>query len=335
MIQIKNLNKTFVTKKHSFQALKNLSLSIDKGEIFGIIGLSGAGKSTLIRTLNRLEEPDSGEIWFENTNILNLNSNELRKFRQKTSMIFQGFNLLSSRDVYDNIAYPLEIIGVSKSEIDKKIRSLLSLVDLEDKIHSYPSQLSGGQKQRVAIARALANDPKVLLCDEATSALDPQTTDSILSLLKTLKQKLDLTIIMITHQMEVVRDICDRVAIIEAGEIIESDFVTNVFSSPKSNTAKAFIKDLNQESTIKYEAIPNSKVLKLKFMGTQANEPIISKLSRAHMVNINILSGNINHLASNQVGHLIIQLTGEISEVEACVKTLVLWNIDSEVIFNG
>lgn len=334
MIQIKNLNKKFINNKKTFYALKNVSLNINKGEIFGIIGLSGAGKSTLIRTLNRLEEPDSGEILFENKNILTLDKKELRLFRQNTGMIFQNFNLLNSRDVFSNIAYPLEIIGLSKSKIKKRVQELLTLVNLEDKIHAYPSQLSGGQKQRVSIARALANNPSVLLCDEATSALDPKTTASILKLLKELKSKLNLTIIIITHQMEVVRDICEKVAIIEAGEIIELESVSNIFTSPKSDTAKSFIRDLHQETELIYTPMKGSTVLELKFKGSQADQPIISKLSQLYNININILSGNINHLASNKIGTLLIQITATNEEINNCINTLTSWNIHSEVISN-
>lgn len=241
MIKLNNLSKTFITKDSSFKALDGVSLEINSGDIFGIIGLSGAGKSTLIRLLNRLEEPDCGEIYFDSTNVLSLSNKELRSFRQKHSMIFQGFNLLSSRTVAGNIGFPLEILGWSKKEINSRVDELLELVELSDKKLSYPSQLSGGQKQRVAIARALANNPKVLLCDEATSALDPQTTHSILSLLRELQKKFNLTIVMITHQMEVVKEICDRVAIIESGKIIEENSVEEIFSNPKSKTGKNFV----------------------------------------------------------------------------------------------
>lgn len=262
MIKLNNLSKTFITKESSFKALDNVSLEINSGEIFGIIGLSGAGKSTLIRLLNRLEEPDCGEIFFDSTNVLALSARELRLFRQKHSMIFQSFNLLSSRTVFGNISFPLEILGWSKKDISYRIDELLELVDLKDKKNAYPSQLSGGQKQRVAIARALATNPKVLLCDEATSALDPQTTNSILSLLKDLQVKFNLTIIMITHQMEVVKEICDRVAIIESGQIIEENTVSEIFTNPKSQTGKNFVRAIagnHLENITKSNVIPIKK----------------------------------------------------------------------------
>jgi D-methionine transport system ATP-binding protein len=221
LIEIVNLSKVYESNKTKVNALKNINLKISKGEIFGIIGLSGAGKSTLIRTINRLEEPTSGNILIEGENIIKYNIKELRKSRKEIGMIFQHFNLLKSANVFENIAYPLRICGYKKDYIEKRVNELLELVHLTDKIHAYPSQLSGGQKQRVAIARALANNPKILLCDEATSALDPKTTKSILSLLKDLQQKLDLTVVLITHQMEVVNQICDKVAVIEKGSIVD------------------------------------------------------------------------------------------------------------------
>jgi len=231
LIEIVNLNKVYENNKTKVNALENINLKINKGEIFGIIGLSGAGKSTLIRTINRLEEPTSGSILIEGENIINYSNIELRKCRQQIGMIFQHFNLLKSANVFDNIAYPLKICGYKKDYIKQRVYELLNLVDLSDKANSYPSQLSGGQKQRVAIARALANNPKILLCDEATSALDPKTTKSILYLLKNLQEKLNLTVILITHQMEVVNQICDRVAVIEQGSIVDIGLVDEIMSN--------------------------------------------------------------------------------------------------------
>jgi ABC transporter. len=238
LILIKNLTKVYRTENESITALKNINLEINDGEIFGIMGLSGAGKSSLIRCINRLEEPTEGTIEINGQDIMSLNNKELREMRKKIGMIFQHFNLLSNKTVYENIAFPMEISGVSKDVIDKRIKELLDMVGLADKKDSYPSQLSGGQKQRVGIARALANGPTLLLSDEATSALDPQTTSQILSLLKEINKRLNLTIIVITHQMDVIKEICDRVAVLNAGELVEVGNVVDIFSQPSSQITK-------------------------------------------------------------------------------------------------
>lgn len=250
MIFIDNVSKSFKYGDKKTWAVKNVNLNVKKGEVFGIIGLSGAGKSTLIRCLNRLEEPTSGSITIDGVDITSLNKNQLRIARKDIGMIFQHFNLLSQKTVFENIAFPLELEGFSKDVIEKKVNKLLDYVELKDKKDSYPSQLSGGQKQRVAIARALVNDPKVLLSDEATSALDPKTTESILALLNKIRKEFSLTIVLITHQMEVVKDICDKVAIIENGEIIEENTVENLFQNPKTKTAKTFIRSLNSSMEV-------------------------------------------------------------------------------------
>ncbi|MCY4779329.1 ATP-binding cassette domain-containing protein [Sphingobacterium sp. UT-1RO-CII-1] len=238
MIRLENINKTFFKKKKEIQALKNISLHIQKKDIYGIIGYSGSGKSTLVRTINLLERPESGAVYVFNDNLINLDEKGLISYRQKIGMIFQHFNLLSSRTIFENIAFPLQLTSMNTEAIKTKVESLLALVGLADRHDDYPSSLSGGQKQRVAIARALASDPQILLCDEATSALDPQTTRSILSLLKKINQEMDITIVLITHQMEVVRAICNKVAVISDGEIIESNTVENLFSSPLSPITK-------------------------------------------------------------------------------------------------
>ena len=237
MIKLENVTKTYAGKA-SVQALKGINLTIDDGEIFGIIGKSGAGKSTLIRCINMLEKPTSGSVTIDGDELTKMNEHQLRNERKNIGMIFQHFNLLSSRNVYDNIAFPLELAGVSKEGIKKKVSQLLELVDLTDRQYNYPSQLSGGQKQRVGIARALASDPKVLLCDEATSALDPQTTKSILELLKDINQRLGITIVIITHEMTVIKEICNRVAVIEGGVIKEQGRVVDIFTNPQSETMK-------------------------------------------------------------------------------------------------
>lgn len=245
MIIIKELSKTYLSQKTKIVALNNISLEIKKGDIFGVIGFSGAGKSTLARCINRLEEPDSGSIIVEGIEITALGKRELRHARSKIGMIFQHFNLLDSRTVYQNVAFSLEIAKYKKDKISERAREIIELVELTDKIDAYPSQLSGGQKQRVGIARALASGPDVLLCDEATSALDPQTTFSILELLKELNEKLNITILMITHELDVLRYICKNMAVIEGGEIVETGSVKKLFLQPESDTAKRFVKILN------------------------------------------------------------------------------------------
>jgi D-methionine transport system ATP-binding protein len=241
MIKIKNLKKTYYTPHSSIEAVSDINLKIEKGDIFGIIGFSGAGKSTLIRCLNRLEEPDSGEILIGEKNISSMDDKQLRQARRKIGMIFQQFNLFDSKTVFENVAFPLKIAGFRSDQIESRVREILQLVDLSDKIKAYPLQLSGGQKQRVGIARALANDPDVLLSDEATSALDPQTTYSILELLKNINKKLGLTIILITHELDVLNSICNHMAVIEKGKIVETGTVEKFFSNPESTTARRFI----------------------------------------------------------------------------------------------
>ena len=241
MIRLENIRKTFQTKETNLHAVNDVSLTIEQGDIFGIIGFSGAGKSTLVRCINLLEVPTSGKVWIKEIELTKLKEEELRKERQKIGMIFQHFNLLSQRSVLDNVTFPLEIVGRKKSEARGKARELLKLVGLEEKEKSYPAQLSGGQKQRVAIARALATDPDILLCDEATSALDPMTTANILNLLKEINEKLGLTIVIITHQMEVVKQICHKVAIMEEGKVVEEGSVEDIFHHPKSEVAKKLL----------------------------------------------------------------------------------------------
>lgn len=337
MISIENLSKVYRDKNSKVNALKNINLTIHRGEIFGIIGLSGAGKSTLIRCLNRLEEPTSGKIIIENRDILSFSNKELRNMRKRIGMIFQSFNLLSSRNIYDNVAFPLEIIGFDKKKIDQRVKELLQLVGLEEKQNAYQSQLSGGQKQRVAIARALANNPEILLCDEATSALDPQTTKSILSLLKEIQEKLGLTIVLITHQMEVIRDLCDRVAIIEEGQIIEINTVEEVFAKPKTETAKRFLSNINHafHKDVNLLEDPNSIRAHLSFLGNSYREPIISRTIRKFNIDINILSGDINELQSTSVGSLLVQISGDHKEIEDAILWMRTQNIEIEVISNG
>ncbi len=334
MITIENLSKSFENGDDKIWAVKNVNLHVNEGEIFGIIGLSGAGKSTLIRCLNRLEEPTEGKITIDGVDITNLDKSGLRRVRKDIGMIFQHFNLLSQKTVYENIAFPLELEGMSKSEIKSRVNTLLDYVELVDKKDSYPSQLSGGQKQRVAIARALANNPKILLSDEGTSALDPKTTKSILDLLNRIRKEFNLTIVLITHQMEVVKDICDKVAIIEDGEIIESNKVDELFRNPKTKTANAFISGLDfniEEESIKSREFKGT-LIRLSYLGDSAKEPIVSKMVKNFNIHANILSGNINELMSTSVGYLILELLGEDNEIKNAIAYLKNQNVSVEVI---
>lgn len=334
MIDIQNLSKNFISGKDTLTAVKNVNLHVEKGEIFGIIGLSGAGKSTLIRCVNRLEEPSEGQIFIDNVDITKLDKESLRLMRKNIGMIFQHFNLLYQKNVYDNIAFPLQLEGWKKSEIDKRVNELLEYVELTDKKTSFPSQLSGGQKQRVAIARAIANNPKLLLSDEGTSALDPRTTKSILSLLNKIRNELGITIVMITHQMEVVKEVCDKVAIMDGGEVIEVNTVENLFKKPKTKTAATFINTVPTD--IEEEIInPNNfkgKIIRLSYLGENSNRPIVSKLIRNFKVDVNILSGNINKLHETKVGHLILELIGDNEEINKALAFLEDENVHVEVI---
>ncbi|MDR7856615.1 methionine ABC transporter ATP-binding protein [Tissierella sp.] len=333
MIVIENLSKSFINGKEKLVAVRNIDLKVNKGEIFGIIGLSGAGKSTLIRCINRLEEPTEGKIIIDGVDITKLSKEDLRKERKDIGMIFQHFNLLSQKTVYENIAFPLQLENMDNKEIFKRVDELLEYVDLKDKKHNYPSQLSGGQKQRVAIARAIANNPKVLLSDEGTSALDPKTTKSILALLNRIRKELNITIIMITHQMEVVKEICDRVAIMEDGNVIEENTVENLFSEPKTKTAQSFINSMQnniQEEIINIEDFAG-KIIRLSFLGDSAKKPIVSKVIRNFDIDVNILSGNINKLQESSVGHLILELIGEDEEINKALSFLKNENVHVEV----
>lgn len=334
MIKVENLSKEYNNSNKKIHALKNINLQVEKGEIFGIIGLSGAGKSTLIRCLNRLEEPTNGKIFINDSEITNLNNEHLRNTRKDIGMIFQHFNLLSSKNVYKNIAFPLELEGIDKKSINKRVNTLLNYVGLEDKRSTYPSQLSGGQKQRVAIARSLANKPKILLSDEGTSALDPKTTKSILDLLNKIRKEFGLTIVLITHQMEVIKDICDRVAIIEDGEIIELSTVEEIFANPKTKTATEFISSLklNTEDEINYMKNPENKIFKLSFIGENSKKPIISKMIKQFNIDVNILSGNINELMSTSIGNLTLEISGKDEEIDKAISWLEKEDIRLEVL---
>jgi D-methionine transport system ATP-binding protein len=319
MIQLNSVSKTFDVRSGRVNALKKVGLRIGKGEIRGIIGYSGAGKSTLLRCINLLERPTEGEVVFKGEDLTKLSEKELRHKRKQMGMIFQHFNLMPSRTVYRNIAYPLKGMGLSAAEERIRIGGLLGLVGLEDKENAYPSQLSGGQKQRVAIARALASNPDVLLCDEATSALDPKTTKSILKLLKELRDKLGLTIVLITHEMEVIKEICDRVSVMEDGEIVEENSVVGIFSSPKAGITKDFLEttsNLPKLETLLSESdgflkIKEDDILaKVQYFGETAKDAILSQASRTYGIDISVLYGSFDIIGSTPVGELIVLFSG-------------------------
>ena len=335
MIEIQNINKIY---SNGYHAVKDVSLRIESGDIFGIIGLSGAGKSSLIRLLNRLEEPTSGKIIIDGMDITSLSKKDLLERRKKIGMIFQHFNLLTSRTVGENVAFSLEIAGWKKEDIEKRVEELLSVVELGDKKDYYPSQLSGGQKQRVAIARALANNPDILLSDEATSALDPKTTKAILELLKNIQKQFGLTVVMITHQMEVIRDICNRVAVMSEGKIVESGSVHHIFSNPQTAITKELISYLPgvEEKEIEIMKRKGKSIVKLEFLGTIAEEPIISQAVRTFNIDFSIIGGSIDNLSTMKVGHLFIELSGNIEQQKEAIS----WFKDeagvlTEVIYNG
>ncbi|RNC98279.1 methionine ABC transporter ATP-binding protein [Lysinibacillus halotolerans] len=338
MIELKDISKIYKTKNGEIAAVKNVNLTIQKGEIFGIIGYSGAGKSTMIRLLNGLEKPTAGLVVVNGQPISSISGSKLRQARQKISMIFQHFNLLWSRTVAENIAFPLEIAGVPAAERTKRVKELIDLVGLSGRDKAYPSQLSGGQKQRVGIARALANNPEVLLCDEATSALDPETTDSILELLLDINKRLGLTIVLITHEMHVIRKICHRVAVMEAGQVVEQGDVLQVFQQPQADITKNFVMQVSgtKDSKNSIEQIlanyPTGKIVKLTFIGNKTEQPIISQLIKQFDVEVNIVHGNISQTASGPYGTLIVQIVGEDSNVQKALDLLNSIEIQTEVI---
>ena len=334
MITLEKVNKVYSNGLH---AVKDVSLKVNKGDIFGIIGLSGAGKSSLIRLINRLEEPTSGKIFINGENILNLNKTELLERRKKIGMIFQHFNLLSSRTVEENVAFALEIANWNKNEIKERVAMLLDIVGLSDKAKYYPSQLSGGQKQRVSIARALANNPDILLSDEATSALDPKTTKSILELIKKIQQKFSLTVVMITHQMEVVKEVCNRVAIMSDGRIVEEGGVHHIFADPKNEITKELISYVHQQTDTEIDYLHHrgKKIVKVKFLGTSTQEPIISKVIKEYGIDISVLGGTIDKLATMNIGHLYLELGGDLSAQDKAIELMGTMDVIVEVIYNG
>ena len=364
MIKLENIDVTFTQGKKVVNAVRNVSVDVEDGDIYGIIGYSGAGKSTLVRTINLLQRPTSGNVEVNGVDLLKLKPNELRDARKKIGMIFQHFNLMNTLSVFDNVAFPLKkakkpkveegeegepldpnaepkLVKLTKQEIKEKVDSLLQLVGLEDKANSYPSQLSGGQKQRVAIARALANDPDVLLCDEATSALDPKTTYSILELLKKVNEQLGITIVIITHEMQVVKEICNKVAVMEDGEVIEQGTVLDIFTNPQRNLTKDFIDTathINQgiETVLSHEQLLNLKdgdyLVKISFVGASTGEPLITKLSTQFQVAANILFANVEIIQETPVGTLLVGLSGEQASIESALSYIKGQGVSVEVL---
>ena len=327
-IVLKNIDVTFKNKTQTVNAVKNVSLEVEQGDIYGIIGYSGAGKSTLVRVINLLQRPTNGTVIVENQELTKLKPQELRQVRKKIGMIFQHFNLMKSRTVAGNIAYPLLATGLSKAEINAKVTHLLELVDLSEYRDAYPGQLSGGQKQRVAIARALANDPQVLISDEATSALDPKTTKSILELLKKVNEQLKITIVLITHEMQVVKEICHNVAVMEQGQIIERGPVREVFINPKTALAKDFIEtSINIKKALERIEAKNSewnsekRLFLLQFAGEETEDGAISRISKQTGVDISILFADMDELDGITIGYTIIKVSGEKAAIEAAYNS--------------
>lgn len=337
MISIQNVKKIFSTKNKKIVAVDHTNIDIHEGEIFGVIGYSGAGKSTLIRMLNGLEIPTEGTINIAGQKISEIKGASLRKARQEIGMIFQHFNLLWSRNVHENIAFPLEIAGVEKKERNRRVDELIKLVGLDGRGDAYPSQLSGGQKQRVGIARALANNPKVLLCDEATSALDPETTDAILELLVDINKRLGLTIVLITHEMHVIRKICHRVAVMEKGKVVEMGDVLSVFKNPQQPITKKFVQQMTESEDTRetveqlLEKYPEGKVIRLTFIGDSTAEPVITNLIRDYDVTVNILHGDISHTQDGAYGTLFIQMKGRSEQMEQAIGYLQKIRVGTEV----
>ncbi len=309
MIEIKHLSKTFGVSGGTVDALKDITLTIPDGEIYGIIGMSGAGKSTLVRCINMLERPTSGEVLIDGKSMTELTQRELREKRRDITMIFQGFNLLMQRNCLKNVCFPLELAGVKKADAEKRAAELLELVGLGDKLKSYPAQLSGGQQQRVAIARALATHPEILLCDEATSALDPQTTQSILSLIRDIHDRLGITVIIITHQMSVVEQICTRVAILDGGEVAEEGAVSDVFSSPKSEAAKRLVYPEGYQNPVM--SGEDGAVIRVVFNGANATEtPLIAKMAIEENIAASILSASTRSIGDKAYGNMLLGISG-------------------------
>ena len=323
IIRLENVNKTYETKDGQVVALKNINLSIQKGDIFGIIGMSGAGKSTLVRCLNLLEVPTEGKVIIEGNDLTSLKEKELRILRRNIGMIFQHFNLLMQKNVLDNVCFPLELAGMKKKEAKAKARELLEIVGLKDREKAYPIQLSGGQKQRVAIARALANNPKILLCDEATSALDPQTTSSILELLKEINEKYEITIVIITHQMSVVQEVCKNVGIIDGGELVEKGEVLEIFSNPKTKKAKELILSGSENGARKeLQTLESTKIVRIVFTKQSSFEPVIANMVLKFATPVNILGASTKNVGGIAAGEMLLGLPHDEDTAKKMVQYL-------------
>lgn len=341
MIRLENVSKTFTDSNKEVHAVNNVSLTINDGDIFGIIGFSGAGKSTLVRCINLLEKPTEGKVFVDDAEITALSGKELRKARKKIGMIFQHFNLMPSQTIFGNVAYPLRGSGLSKEEIKEKVHHLLELVGISEKENAFPSQLSGGQKQRVAIARALANDPNILLCDEATSALDPQTTKSILKLLQQLNQTLGITVVVITHEMAVVKEICNRVAVMDHGDVVEEGEVFHVFASPKEPLTRSFIKTTSNLQKIEELIAADSPVVatkkgelivRLSYVEKNTSEPLISTVTQKFGIILNIVFADVEIVQNAPIGGTVAIVSGESSRIDEALQYLRDKNVGVEVI---
>lgn len=334
MIDVKKVSKSFNSDNGNIEAVREVSFHVNRGEIYGIIGLSGAGKSTLVRLLNMLEKPTEGEILIDGVEMNGLSKKELLEKRKEIGMIFQHFNLFSQKTVRENIAYPLKIDKVDKKEIDERVNKLLEFIDLKDRADSYPAQLSGGQQQRVAIARAIARRPKVLLSDEGTSALDPKNTKQVLDLLRKISSELDTTIIMITHQMEVAKSICDRIAVMEQGRIVEENETQEIFLHPKHNVTRSFISKSHKSGNWEdYKTIAHKgRLIKLNYPGDTADKPIIADLIKKHDISLSILAGNIDTLNVGHLGSLLLEIIGKEEDVDDAVEDLLKQGVEVEVL---
>ncbi|UJF26400.1 methionine ABC transporter ATP-binding protein [Planococcus sp. 107-1] len=328
MIQFEGVTKTYHSGKQEIHALNGIDLTVETGEIYGVIGFSGAGKSSLIRTVNLLERPTNGRVLIHDKDISTLTSKEIRDTRKDIGMIFQHFNLLNSKTVFHNVAMPLILAKTPKNKIKEQVKNLLEFVGLADQAEKYPDQLSGGQKQRIGIARALATNPSVLLCDEATSALDPQTTQSILDLLRRINREYNITILLITHEMGVIREICDKVAVLEAGKVIEQGSVYEVFTNPKQPTTQRFVRSVMNDElpesllTKIQDPTQNHSIYRVQFTGTSVGQPLMSRVSREFNLDLNVLFGNITELQGEPYGNLIVEFSGSLSEIQRALTAI-------------
>ena len=321
MIELKHLSKTFQMKDGAVQALRDINLTIPDGMIYGIIGMSGAGKSTLVRCINLLERPTEGQVVIDGTEMQSLTPAQLRQRRQKIAMIFQQFNLLMQRSCLANVCFPMELAGVKKADAEKRARELLQTVGLPDKAGAYPAQLSGGQRQRVAIARALATDPKVLLCDEATSALDPDTTRSILGLIREINQKMGITVVVITHQMSVVEAICNRVAILDGGQVVEEGTVQEIFAKPKTAAARRLVAPGGGKASRELASFaPDDHVIRLTFNGSSTEKPLVASLAAETGILVSVLSADTRDLNQKCFGSMLLRLPRDVAEARRAME---------------